>query len=252
MVHTCTCSSLIWYPLLSPYHTVCKGLSNNKSFFLQKVAWVLRLTKRGVVNGKLETLRDSEASIFLCEPETFDYINCKTENWDSKKALRKKSRLQDVQNLLKNETYFLKDPSPPLQIIIIIRHNYMYIMCWFVAVMKWLTQPVPWWEQKVWNHGRVTTLQQVMIRWVKWRLKYICCSLFSSQRPRSFLVSTKCCVLWPVSIFLKSDWLVKQRQRKWVLCVSSKNWVWPEVAIPSAWPKGSWLPGIRMAASITL
>ena len=27
--------------------------------------------KRAVVNGKCETLRDGETSVFLCEPETF-------------------------------------------------------------------------------------------------------------------------------------------------------------------------------------
>ena len=31
----------------------------------------VKLVKIGVANGKCETLRDGETSVFLCEPETF-------------------------------------------------------------------------------------------------------------------------------------------------------------------------------------
>ena len=33
----------------------------------------------GVSNGKCETLRDRETSVFLCEPETYDFLDCETE-----------------------------------------------------------------------------------------------------------------------------------------------------------------------------
>ena len=55
------------------------------------------------MNGKLETLRDGKTSVFLCEPKTFDFLNCETENQDSEEDVRKKIETTRHTELLKNE-----------------------------------------------------------------------------------------------------------------------------------------------------
>ena len=40
---------------------------------------IVKLLIIGVANGKCETLRDRETSVFLCEPETFAFLHCETE-----------------------------------------------------------------------------------------------------------------------------------------------------------------------------
>jgi len=58
----------------------------------------------GVAVGKIETLRDGETSVFLCETESFPLFKLRDRNiWDFW-TLRKKSRLRDLKSAEKNET----------------------------------------------------------------------------------------------------------------------------------------------------
>ena len=83
-----------------------------------------------MANGKCETLRDGETSVFLCEPETFDFLDCETE---TSKCLTpsykkrdcethitaQKTRLRDPWNSTKilRDPEFLMNHSPPLPLL---------------------------------------------------------------------------------------------------------------------------------------
>jgi len=97
------------------------------------------LIKPGVVNGKIETLRDGETSVFLCETESFSLFKLRDrEIWDFW-TLRKKSRLRDLKSAEKTRLLypwnsdkilrdpdFLKDHSPPLKPLTILPSFYRY------------------------------------------------------------------------------------------------------------------------------
>ena len=70
------CTEVFLLPPPSPGWDV----SPSQGIHLHVYTWVARGTVR-VANGKCETLRDGETSIFLCEPETFDFLDCETETF---------------------------------------------------------------------------------------------------------------------------------------------------------------------------
>ena len=55
-------------PQLSRQNQKCHGKTKN---FTARTKYLTAKPKTGVANGKCETLRDGETSVFLCEPETF-------------------------------------------------------------------------------------------------------------------------------------------------------------------------------------
>ena len=61
----------------------------------------------GVANGKCETLRDGETSVFLCEPRHFDFLDCETE---TSKCLTPSYKKRDCETHITAQKTRLRDP----------------------------------------------------------------------------------------------------------------------------------------------
>ena len=59
-----------------------------------------------MANGKCETLRDRETSVFLCEPETFDFLDCETETSKCFECERETCRLSENLSTVNKLYYF--------------------------------------------------------------------------------------------------------------------------------------------------